>query len=117
MTSWGYGFSGAPRHPGGGGGWEPSARMRAIRSQLRARGRAPRLGPLPGTSTLFWPGRMESRNPYSPRSEGTFRVYPSIMFQDRPVDRGVSRQTPFSTKVLQVAPGPDHGESVIPVRL
>jgi len=52
MTSRGYGFSGAPRHPGGGGGgWEPRARMRAIRSQLRARGRARRLGPLPGTST------------------------------------------------------------------
>src|ERR1700730_12980720 len=39
MASRGYGFSGAPRHPGdGGGGWEPSARIRAIPSQLRTRG-------------------------------------------------------------------------------
>src|SRR5205807_40431 len=38
----GYGLSGPPRHPGaGGGGWEPSARMRAIRSQLRTRSSCP----------------------------------------------------------------------------
>jgi hypothetical protein len=30
---------------GGGGGWEPRARMRAIRSQLRARGRCPGSSP------------------------------------------------------------------------
>src|SRR5205807_5787052 len=35
----GYGLSGPPRHPGAGGeGWEPSARMRAIPSQLRTQG-------------------------------------------------------------------------------
>src|ERR1700730_14330844 len=39
MASRGAGFSGAPRHPGGGGGgWAPRARMRAIRSHLRTRG-------------------------------------------------------------------------------
>ena len=44
-ASRGYGFSGAPGHSGaGGGGWEPRARMRAIRSQLRARVRASGLG-------------------------------------------------------------------------
>jgi hypothetical protein len=64
MASRGYGFSGAPRHPGaGGGGWEPRARMRAIRSQLRARGRASRLGFCgPGAAVLVRPPADELPN-------------------------------------------------------
>src|SRR5213079_1689977 len=62
----GCGLSGPPRHPGaGGGGWEPSARMRAIRSQLRtpAKPEMDQFGPKTGRFNLGGPLGGISRRP------------------------------------------------------
>src|SRR5439155_25691215 len=64
----GYALSGPPRHPGaGGGGWEPSARMRAIRSQLRpqAWSEMDQFGPKAGRFNLGGPLGGISRGPDS----------------------------------------------------
>jgi hypothetical protein len=73
-------------------------------------------GLLPGTSTLFWPARMEVATPIFP---GQRALFASIRPLCSRIARwiGAKATDPFSTKVLREAPGPDQGESVIPVRL